>query len=97
MIEWLRRASTAPAAEAGTDVDDVGPDEPRPRWLSRIGWRCLPWSRIMRWIAVGLFALLLVAIGWAAWIAPPWGSMQPPEKPTFTLLSADGTAIARRG
>ncbi len=44
-----------------------------------------------------MLALLLAAIAWATWVAPPWGPMQPAGKPTFIFLSADGTPIARRG
>ena len=56
-----------------------------------------PWWRIARWAGFACFLLLLAALLWASWIAPPWGPMQPPEKPTYTFLSADGVPLARRG
>ena len=64
-------------------------------WLQWL--RNLPWWRIAGWSGATLFVLLLIASAWAAWVAPPWGPMQPPEKPTFTFLSADGIPLARRG
>lgn len=105
MIPWLPKPGAAP----GTDADGAAPDPPRPpwlrrlrlpRWLSwppRVDWRRISWRRVGKWAGLTLFAMLLLAIGWATWVAPPWGPMQPPVKPTFTLLSADGTPIARRG
>ncbi|WP_442680726.1 transglycosylase domain-containing protein [Sphingomonas sp. ASY06-1R] len=55
------------------------------------------WRQVAKWSGGACLALLLVAVAWATWVAPPWGSMQPAGKPTFIFLSADGTPIARRG
>ena len=107
MIPWLPKPGATPEAEA--DAAGSVPARPRLPWLRRL--RALPWVpwrpragwhpisrwRVGKWAGVSLLALLLLAIGWATWVAPPWGPMQPPVKPTYTLLSADGTPIARRG
>ena len=55
------------------------------------------WRRLGRWVAYASLALLLLAMAWASWVAPPWGSMQPPQKPVLIYLDANGTPIARRG
>ena len=90
MIPWLRQHSADEAD--GAVVEDSGDGGPRPPWHSRI-----PWWRIAKWSSALLLILLLAAIGWATWIAPPWGPMQPPERSTYTFLSAEGTPIARKG
>ena len=59
-------------------------------------WR-FPWRRLSKWFAFAAFAVMVTAALWATWIAPPWGPMQPPQKPSFIYLAADGTPIARRG
>lgn len=89
MIPWLSRKR----AEA-TAADPAPPPAPQttPRW-----WRRWTWRRAGRWTGYAFLGLLLLAIGWATWIAPPWGSMQPPQKPAMIYLSGDGTPIARRG
>ena len=61
------------------------------------GLRRLPWWRVSKWFAFAAFAVMVAAALWATWVAPPWGAMQPPQKPTFTYLAADGTPVARRG
>lgn len=65
------------------------PEPPRPR--RRINWR---------WVSRGLAALivlLIVAIGWLVFTAPLSKSLEPPVPPSITLLSAEGTPIARTG
>ncbi len=89
MIPWMPEPGQ-PAPDP--DADGRGEDRPRLQWL-----RDLPWRRIAAWTGVVLLLLILMASAWATWVAPPWGPMQPPEKPTFTFLSADGTPLARRG
>ena len=101
MIPWFPRRVDKPEAEAGAETGS--PDRPLLHWLRRLprpprlDWRRIRWRQVTKWTGLALFMLLLLAIGWVTWVAPPWGPMQPPEKPTFTLLSADGTPIARRG
>ncbi|WP_340318070.1 transglycosylase domain-containing protein [Rhizorhabdus argentea] len=89
MAAW--RLPVAPAAESGVGGNPAS-DAPRPR-----GSRRLPWRRIGRWSGFAVIALIAFAILWATWVAPPWGPMQPPQKPSFVYLAADGTPIARRG
>ncbi|MEI9927430.1 MAG: PBP1A family penicillin-binding protein [Sphingomonas sp.] len=47
--------------------------------------------------AAGFVVLFIVAVGWLALTAPLSKSLQPPAPPSITLLSAEGTPIARRG
>ncbi|MET0375447.1 MAG: transglycosylase domain-containing protein [Rhizorhabdus sp.] len=61
-------------------------------WLRRPSWR-----QAGRWSGLVMLGLIAFAILWATWVAPPWGPMQPPQKPSFVYLAADGTPIARRG
>lgn len=84
------RMPVAPAPESGGD--GAGPGAPRRGW-----WRRPLWRRIGIWSGLVLLGLILFAILWASWVAPPWGAMQPPQKPSFVFLAADGTPIARRG
>jgi penicillin-binding protein 1A len=94
MIPWLRQHRATRAG--GIDADGVdgreGDDGPRPAWYRRI-----PWWRIGAGFGAVLLLLLLAAIGWAAYKVPPWGPMEPPERSTYTFMSADGTPIARKG
>ncbi|WNO54340.1 transglycosylase domain-containing protein [Stakelama saccharophila] len=56
--------------------------------------------RRWRWFVRGLAAILVlfvVLIGWLALTAPLSKSLEPPVPPSVTLLSAEGTPIARRG
>jgi penicillin-binding protein 1A len=95
LAAWRSRG--APVAEAGghgSEQADVGTDAPtsRPRRLRRPSWRS-----IGKWSGFAFLCLIVVAILWATWVAPPWGPMEPPRKPSFVYLAADGTPIARRG
>jgi penicillin-binding protein 1A len=86
---WPAPATPTPGTDAGEDAASV----PGPlHWPPR-----LPWRRIGIWSGYALVGLLIWALLWATWVAPPWGSMQPPQKPSFLYLAADGTPIARRG
>ena len=89
MAAW--RLPVAPAAETGGGGNQAS-DAPRRGWLRR-----LPWRRIGAWSGFAVIGLIAFAVLWATWVAPPWGPMQPPQKPSFVYLAADGTPIARRG
>ncbi|HEX8446560.1 MAG TPA: transglycosylase domain-containing protein [Sphingomonas sp.] len=60
----------------------------RRRWPSWLGWRR---------VVGGILLLFLLLIGWLAITAPLSKSLRPIAPPSVTLLSANGTAIARRG
>ena len=85
------RLPVAPAAETGVGGKPAS-EAPRPRGLRRP-----PWRRIGTWSGFTAIGLITFAVLWATWVAPPWGPMQPPQKPSFVYLAADGTPIARRG
>lgn len=70
----------------GLPPAEAGP-EPRYRKRDRLIWRVL----------AGLLALLILIIIWLAFTAPLSRSLQPIAAPGITLLSAEGTPIARRG
>ncbi|MBR0552471.1 transglycosylase domain-containing protein [Stakelama marina] len=58
------------------------------------------WRKRWRWFVRGMAAfiiLVIIAIGWLAFTAPLSKSLEPPVPPSITLLSADGTPIAKRG
>ncbi|OYX48886.1 MAG: penicillin-binding protein [Sphingomonas sp. 32-66-10] len=59
--------------------------------VRRRKWRWVP--RIL----AGLILLFLAAVAWLVWTAPLSKSLEPPVPPSITLLSAEGTAIARTG
>lgn len=59
--------------------------------------RYLSWRSVAKWSGLAFLALVALSVLWATWVAPPWGPMQPPQKPSFVYLAADGTPIARRG
>lgn len=85
------RLPVAPAAETGVGGKPAS-EAPRPHGLRRP-----PWRRIGTWSGFTAIGLITFAVLWATWVAPPWGPMQPPQKPSFVYLAADGTPIARRG
>src|SRR5690606_20464064 len=84
----------APIPSYGADglppFDEPPAPPPRPRrwWLT--------WKWISRAIAA-LILLLIVAIGWLIFTAPLSKSLEPPVPPSITMLSAEGTPIARTG
>ncbi|WP_077228667.1 transglycosylase domain-containing protein [Sphingomonas hengshuiensis] len=55
-----------------------------------------PWKWVTRGIALCIL-LFVLAVAWLAVTAPLSKSLQPPAPPSITLLSAEGTPIARRG
>ncbi len=54
------------------------------------------WRWVRRALVVGL-ALFLLLVAYLAFTAPLSKSLEPPVPPSVTLLSAEGTPIARRG
>ncbi|APR52028.1 PBP1A family penicillin-binding protein [Sphingomonas koreensis] len=72
----------------GGDVPPAGPRLP----LRRRPW----WRWTMRGIAA-FIVLFVVTIGWLVFTAPLSKSLEPPVPPSITLLSAEGTPIARTG
>ena len=92
LAAWRSPVSSATETPAGDAAPAATPDAARQRWLRRPSWR-----RIGAWSGVAVLGLVAVAILWATWVAPPWGPMQPPQKPSFVYLAADGTPVARRG
>lgn len=61
-----------------------------------VRYRIRPWKWVMRGLAA-FIVLFILAVGWLALTAPLSKSLQPPAPPSITLLSAEGTPIARRG
>ncbi|ODP38199.1 transglycosylase domain-containing protein [Sphingomonas turrisvirgatae] len=83
-----------PASPHASFDDMGGGDPPEPPKRPRRWW--LSW----RWISRGLAALivlLIVAVAWLIFTAPLSKSLEPPVPPSITLLSAEGTPIARTG
>ena len=89
-MSWLSRKRTDDPAPAPDNDPATAPDPPRRVW--RPAWR-----QLAKGAGYASLVLLLLAIAWATWVAPPWGSMQPPQRPVLIYLAADGTPIARRG
>jgi penicillin-binding protein 1A len=81
-----------PAEPMAAEPDDYSSNVPA--LPSRRRFR--PWRWVVRGIAA-LIVLFVVAVGWLAVTAPLSKSLQPPAPPSITLLSSDGTPIARRG
>ena len=90
MISWFRLPK-ADAPLPDSEGGEAAVAAPTP-WNHR-----LPWRRIAKWVGIAFAALIAFATLWACWVAPPWSAMEPPRKPSFLYLSADGTPIARRG
>src|SRR6476661_8778257 len=65
--------------------EDDQPQKPRRRWLKK------------RYIAAGVVGLFMLMVGWLAITAPLSRSLQPIAPPSITLVSDDGTPIARKG
>lgn len=53
--------------------------------------------RWVSWTIAGFLLFFVLAVGWLALTAPLSKSLEPPAPPSITLLSAEGTPIARRG
>lgn len=73
-----------------------GGDVPPPSG-PRLPLRQRPW---WRWTMRGLAAfivLFVLTVGWLVFTAPLSKSLEPPVPPSITLLSAEGTPIARTG
>ncbi|WP_431468986.1 transglycosylase domain-containing protein [Sphingosinithalassobacter sp. LHW66-3] len=94
----LRPAPPGPPSPPGPSVA-AGPFEPAPGSYTTnlpVVYRPSPWRWVVRGVAA-LIVLMIVAIGWLTLTAPLSKSLQPPAPPSITLLSSDGTPIARRG
>lgn len=77
------------------DWDEIDPDGAEPEGEEpprRRRW----WRWIVRGLALAV-VLFIAAVAWLAVTAPLSRSLKPPTPPSITLLSADGTPIARRG
>jgi penicillin-binding protein 1A len=75
----------------GQPMPPPPPQEPRRRgWYNPLRWG---WKRI---VFAGL-ALFMLIVAWLAITAPLSKSLQPIAAPSLTLLSVEGTPIARRG
>jgi penicillin-binding protein 1A len=61
------------------------PTPPRRRWIRK------------RYVAAAIVAVFMLLIGWLAITAPLSRSLQPIAPPSITLVSDDGTPIARKG
>jgi penicillin-binding protein 1A len=79
----------APPAFDGADLDPPADTPPPGKWRRR--W---PWIRRGLW---SFAALMVLIIGWLAVTAPLSRSLQPIVPPQMTILSAQGTPIARNG
>ncbi|MDV3458767.1 PBP1A family penicillin-binding protein [Sphingomonas sp. HF-S4] len=77
-----------PPEEPGGDADEVPAGK---RFRFRFRWRWVSWA------LAGLILLFVLLVAWLAFTAPLSKSLQPPAPPSITLLSAEGTPIARRG
>jgi penicillin-binding protein 1A len=77
------------ALEPFASLDPLPPElEPQPRrrrWIKK------------RYVAAGIVAVFMLLIGWLAITAPLSRSLQPIAPPSITLVSEDGTPIARKG
>jgi penicillin-binding protein 1A len=76
---------------AGGQFPGSPPGSPPPRRWWRLRWR---W--VKRGLVAGLVVFMLL-VAYLAITAPLSKSLQPPVPPSITLLSSEGTAIARRG
>lgn len=86
------RAPTVPPADSfGLNGGDVPPPGPRLPLRQRPWWR---WT--MRGLAA-FIVLFVITVGWLIFTAPLSKSLEPPVPPSITLLSAEGTPIARTG
>jgi penicillin-binding protein 1A len=82
---------------AGVDEALAATEKKRLRWWQRGYWRAR--SKLW-WTGRGFmasFALLALLIGWLTITAPLSKSLEPIAPPQVTLLSRDGTPIARQG
>lgn len=87
------RAPAVPPSDpfGGLNGGDVPPSGPRLPLRKRPWWR---WT--MRGLAA-FIVLFTITIGWLIFTAPLSKSLEPPVPPSITLLSAEGTPIARTG
>src|SRR3954452_18222021 len=83
---------TVPAEPPGP----LDPVPPVPAARPKRGWR-RPFGLRWKHILLGLLAIFMLLVAWLAITAPLSKSLQPIAAPSLTLLSVEGTPIARRG
>jgi penicillin-binding protein 1A len=84
--DWDDRLETLePLPELGPLPPEAEAPPKRRRWIRK------------RYVAAGIVALFMLLVGWLAITAPLSRSLQPIAPPSITLVSDDGTPIARRG
>ncbi|MBN8832217.1 MAG: PBP1A family penicillin-binding protein, partial [Sphingomonadales bacterium] len=84
----------------GQESGQIDPSDQGHGRLSPDGGAAPPRRNFWRWIRRGLLAaaiLFVLLVAYLALTAPLSRSLQPPAPPSITLLSAEGTPIARRG
>lgn len=87
------RAPAAPLDSFG----GFGGGDPPPGEPPRLPLRQRPWWRWTMRALAAFIVLFVVAVGWLIFTAPLSKSLEPPVPPSITLLSAEGTPIARSG
>ena len=94
---WIRLQQLLAALRQRVEASVANADGEK--GASRFDWRghLPPWRRVAKWAGIAFLGLIALSILWATSVAPPWGPMQAPQKPTFIYLAADGAQIARRG
>lgn len=88
--------SRAPAAPPDPFAGYPG-GEPSPGRPPRLPLRQRPWWRWSMRALAALIVLFVLTVGWLVFTAPLSKSLEPPVPPSITLLSAEGTPIARSG
>lgn len=96
MFKWFRKAPTLDPLAPGAEFMPAGRSGAEAALPAIAKRRWLTWRMASRVTGV-LLVLLILAIGWLALTAPLSKSLEPPVPPSITLLSAEGTPIARSG
>lgn len=77
--------------------DGLRAGDPPPGGGPRLPLRQRPWWRWTMRALAAFIILFVITIGWLIFTAPLSKSLEPPVPPSITLLSAEGTPIARSG
>ncbi|WP_448658978.1 transglycosylase domain-containing protein [Sphingomonas sp. CJ99] len=96
MFKWFRKPAVPDPIMPGAEFDPAGRASPQAQLPAIRKRRWVTWRNLSRAAGLGLF-LVVLAIGWLAFTAPLSKSLEPPVPPSITLLSAEGTPIARSG